>query len=381
MIKPSIFILAIFAIPLNLFADPAVEIAMQLKLGDKDSSIRPPFSPKGTKLSLVSEEVKGLQGHDHLVTKISLRKDGQIIALARSKKAGAYDLLYIDKNLDGSLTDETPITGEIKERRGNWWSSFKASFQSSHASIDALPAEGDYSASLWAVVEKQDARPDVIRYSGGDFYTGSVEIAETKYHLYVKDINNDALITDADYWGITAEGVKAKTPVRSIKDFAWANGKAWKIKLGNTQGTNLTLRQHHTDKTEQQDKNARNPYFEDEKLARAEKPLYFAKDYQKALEQARKEKKPLFIKFETTWCGPCYKMTNLVFNAQTVVDAAKDVICLKIDGDEHKDLVEKYKITGYPHLLILDSNGKIIKRASGYQTAKKTIELIQSAKK
>lgn len=365
----------------NAFAEGPVEIAIQMKEGDKTSAIRPPFSPKGTKLTLVPQETKGLSGFDHLVTKVNLRKDGQLMAITRAEEGGAYDLLYVDTNLDGSLADETPRMAAVKERNGKWWSSFSGFFQSSHVAMDALPEVGDFPTSLWAVADTKEARPDVIRYSGSGFYTGSVEIGDKKYHLYVKDANNDGLITTNDYWGMTTEGVKGKTPVRSIKDFTWANGKSWKIKLANTQGTQLTLIEHITELTEQEDNDARNPYLADEKLTRAAKPLEFGKDYEKAVALALKENKPLFIKFETTWCGPCHKMTSLVFSAQTVVDAAKDVVCLKVDGDKHKDLVEKYKVVGYPHLLLLDSNGKELKRASGYHTAKKTIEFMQAGKK
>ena len=74
-------------------------------------------------------------------------------------------------------------------------------------------------------------------------------------------------------------------------------------------------------------------------------------------------------------------MNELVFTAQEVVDAATGVVCIKVDGDERKDLVEKHKVTGYPTGVLLNESNEEIARFLGYASVKQTKELFSKVKK
>ena len=360
---------------------PLQLIPCEIKKGEELPPIYPSGTAMGTKLKLAPAKIEGLKGVDHMITTINIREGGQTMALARSKSGAQYDSLYIDTNLDGSLKDEKPIVGRVRKRRGMWWSNFDGRLLTRHIQKDALPDLGNYPVEFWIAVEQEDKAPEIIRYSGRGFFIGSTEIESVKHHVYVSDMTNDGLITEKDLWGVSAEGIREKRSSRRISDFVWVNGKAWKIKLGNDRGTQATLIEHKSDVSQKEDEDSRNPYKADQDAARAAKPLQFETDYQLASEKARIEKKPLFIKFETTWCVPCHMMTRYVFSAKDVVEAAKDIVCLKVDGDVQKDLVTKYKIKGYPNLLLLDSNGKELKRVVGYQSGKKMIKFFKAAEK
>ena len=70
--------------------------------------------------------------------------------------------------------------------------------------------------------------------------------------------------------------------------------------------------------------------------------------------------------FETTWCGPCKVMDEWVYTADGVVEAAQSVVSVKVDGDERLDLKERFGVTGFPTMILLDADGEEVGRAAGY---------------
>jgi biopolymer transport protein ExbD len=62
-------------------------------------------------------------------------------------------------------------------------------------------------------------------------------------------------------------------------------------------------------------------------------------------------------------------MNALVYTARAVTDAARasQVVAVKVDGDEHRDVVERFAVNAYPTMILLDPDGREIRRAVGYQ--------------
>lgn len=102
-------------------------------------------------------------------------------------------------------------------------------------------------------------------------------------------------------------------------------------------------------------------------------------DYDKALAQAKIQKRPVLVDFTgSDWCIWCMKLHSEVFS-QPVFEswAQKKVVLLKLDfprrtpqSDAVKKanaaLAEKYHIEGFPTILILDENGNE-KARTGYR--------------
>lgn len=110
--------------------------------------------------------------------------------------------------------------------------------------------------------------------------------------------------------------------------------------------------------------------------------------WEKALEQARKEKKLIFVDFYTTWCGPCRWMENNVFTTQEVEQFMGDkFVCLRINIEQEEEaLVEKMAIESIPTLVFFDAEGNVLNRGSGALEAadlisvgKKVLEGVQSS--
>jgi len=91
-------------------------------------------------------------------------------------------------------------------------------------------------------------------------------------------------------------------------------------------------------------------------------------DLEKALEKAKAEKKSVLVEFTgSDWCPPCIAMRKNVFSKKEFVDAAsKKFILVELDfpnGDaelkkKNEPLAEKYKIEGFPTVILLTPEGK-----------------------
>ena len=95
-------------------------------------------------------------------------------------------------------------------------------------------------------------------------------------------------------------------------------------------------------------------------------------DLDKALEKAKTENKALLVEFTgSDWCPPCIAMRKNVFSKKEFVDAAsKNFILVELDfpkGDKelkekNQPFAEKYKIEGFPTVILLNSEGKEFNR-------------------
>src|SRR5882757_8721263 len=94
-------------------------------------------------------------------------------------------------------------------------------------------------------------------------------------------------------------------------------------------------------------------------------------NYQKAEAQSKAEKKLLLLDFTgSDWCGWCIKLNKEVFSTPEFAEyAKKNLVLVEVDfprakkqsAEEKKaneGLQQKYKIEGYPTIIVLNSEGK-----------------------
>ncbi len=91
-----------------------------------------------------------------------------------------------------------------------------------------------------------------------------------------------------------------------------------------------------------------------------------------ALETAKKENKDVMVEFTgSDWCPPCIAMQKNVFSKKEFVEgASKNYVLVKIDmpqkdketAEKNQPAVEKYKIEGFPTIVLLSSDGKEFSR-------------------
>src|SRR5947209_10929461 len=107
--------------------------------------------------------------------------------------------------------------------------------------------------------------------------------------------------------------------------------------------------------------------------------LQWMTDLPKAQAQAKSENKLVMLDFTgSDWCGWCIKLHNEVFSKPEFRDyAKKNLVLVEVDFPRTKQqteklkkdnqaLQEKYKIEGYPTIIVLDGEGKKVGEL-GYQ--------------
>ena len=104
-------------------------------------------------------------------------------------------------------------------------------------------------------------------------------------------------------------------------------------------------------------------------------------DYAKALARAKAENKRVFLDFTgSDWCGPCIELRKRVLSSKEFAAyAAKNLVLVEIDYPQRKkqspelkkqneQLSHQYGIDekGFPTIVVLDSNGKVVREFTGY---------------
>ncbi|WP_343604626.1 thioredoxin family protein [Fluviicola sp.] len=106
--------------------------------------------------------------------------------------------------------------------------------------------------------------------------------------------------------------------------------------------------------------------------------------FEKAVKQAKATGKLIFIDVHTSWCGPCKEMDKTTFSdSQVGEEFNRRFINLKIDAEESKDgpmISKAYTVAGYPTLLFVNGEGKLVKKLVGKQSKEKLLAAISTIK-
>lgn len=103
--------------------------------------------------------------------------------------------------------------------------------------------------------------------------------------------------------------------------------------------------------------------------------------WNEALQQAKKENKLIFLDIYATWCGPCKRLKATTFSDKEVGSFYNaHFINMALDGEQGEGalLAGQYGLQGYPTLLFINAEGKIVNAVSGYQTPADLLQLGKS---
>jgi protein disulfide-isomerase len=118
-------------------------------------------------------------------------------------------------------------------------------------------------------------------------------------------------------------------------------------------------------------------------------------DFSKAQAQAKAEKKLVLMDFNgSDWCPPCKALRSNVLTSKAFLDFAKDnLVLVDVDFPRRKQQTEelkkanqalskKFDIEGYPTVIVLNGDGKELKKMVGYdgQSAKDFVSELQKLK-
>jgi len=93
--------------------------------------------------------------------------------------------------------------------------------------------------------------------------------------------------------------------------------------------------------------------------------------YERALRKAEKNQKLILLDFGATWCQGCVAYDRYVFkDSSTRAKLDEKFIVLKLDkgNPENSFLVKKYQIGGIPHIIMIDSDERIMGSLNSFYT-------------
>jgi len=350
-------------------------LTVQLEQGFPNDSLSLKWSPKGEKMNLTPSgdgyEAELFLG-DSLMPPVRL-------FLYRDIDSRYFNRLAGDWNRNGDPADDSVLTCSPSELRGKIWSSFDAM-------VDIpFSAEGDknkvinrYPVSFWYVFDPaEEAAEQVLRFSRRGWMTGTIEGDSLKGSVLITDMKMDGVFDQNDSWALAMPGSEADLFTtdhsRAMSDHNWLGDKALRVVSVDPSGRLLTLERPDPGMSLEEELASRDQYASDRNAPRSGAVVPFLHDYQSAVDLASAGKKSILLDFETTWCGPCKLMDQWVYTADAVVERASNLIAVKIDGDQNRELVKKYQVNGYPTLILLDPSLNETGRRVGYQSIKQML--------
>jgi thiol:disulfide interchange protein len=100
-----------------------------------------------------------------------------------------------------------------------------------------------------------------------------------------------------------------------------------------------------------------------------------------ALKQAAEEKKFVVLDLSASWCGYCRRMAREVYPDPQFVEFSRSQLFVRLFADtdpQGPDLVTRFKVRGFPTILVLNARGEEVGRLEGARDRDKLIQEIKT---
>ena len=103
-------------------------------------------------------------------------------------------------------------------------------------------------------------------------------------------------------------------------------------------------------------------------------------DIEHAFAQAQAQRKPVLVYWGAGWCPPCNQLKATLFNRQDFIERSRSFVAVAIDGDAPgaQKLGARFKVRGYPTMILLTSDGREVTRLPGEADAPQVLALLQA---
>lgn len=97
-----------------------------------------------------------------------------------------------------------------------------------------------------------------------------------------------------------------------------------------------------------------------------------------AFAQAREQQKPVLLYWGAEWCPPCNQLKATLFNRQDFIERTRAFVPVYLDGDRPgaQKLGARFKVRGYPTLVLLSPAGQEMTRLPGEVDAQQITQVL-----
>lgn len=109
---------------------------------------------------------------------------------------------------------------------------------------------------------------------------------------------------------------------------------------------------------------------------------FFTGSWNDALKKSVTENKPIFLDVSTSWCGWCKKLKRTTFSdkeAGTYFNTNFINVAIDAEKGEGISIAQKYVVSSFPTLIVIDKNEKVVLHSAGYLDADGLIQFGKQA--
>ncbi len=102
-------------------------------------------------------------------------------------------------------------------------------------------------------------------------------------------------------------------------------------------------------------------------------------DLHEAMQQATASDRNVLVVFQLPGCPPCRRMERSVLPDPKVTRALASLVPVQLDLSQTPQLSERYQVWGTPTYLLLDPQGRLLARDSGYRSVDEFVSFLSRA--
>ena len=101
-------------------------------------------------------------------------------------------------------------------------------------------------------------------------------------------------------------------------------------------------------------------------------------DVDRAFDDAKSRNQPVFLFWTAVWCPPCNQVKSTIFTRPEFVEKSRSFVPVYVDADSPSGqlLGERFKVRGYPTMVLLNGSGQELTRLAGSVDAAKYMQLL-----